>query len=88
MNHTIQSLYVITEAKEYYSCITLYNDKVYLTKEEAEAYLVEAQANADKYRGKVKVSTLEDYVYNYGSARYDEGAGDERESASWGDSSY
>lgn len=87
MSHTIQSLYVITEAKEY-SSITLYNDKVYLSKEEAEAYLVEAQANADKYRGKVKVSTLEDYFYNYGSDRYDEGVRDERESASWGDSSY
>jgi hypothetical protein len=86
MSHTIQSLYVITETKEY-SSITLYNDKVYLTKAEAEAYLVEAQANADKYRGKVKVSTLEDYFYNYGSARYDEGAGDERES-SWVNPSY
>jgi hypothetical protein len=66
MQQTIQSLYVITETKEY-SSITLYNDKVYLTKEEAESYLVEAQANADKYRGKVKVSTLEDYIYDYGS---------------------
>jgi hypothetical protein len=84
--NTIQSLYVITETKEY-SSITLYNDKVYLTKAEAEAYLVEAQANADKYRGKVKVSTLEDYIYDYGSDRYQEGAGDEKES-SWVNPSY
>jgi len=81
MSHTIQSLYVIIETKEY-SSITLYNDKVYLTKEEAEAYLVEAQANADKYRGKVKVSTLEDYIYDYGSDRYQEGSVDEREASS------
>ena len=82
MSHTIQTLYVIAE-KRSYSSLCLYNDKVYLSKEEAEAYLVEAEANAVKYNGKVEVMTLEDYIYDYGSSRYDEGASNESESQSY-----
>jgi hypothetical protein len=84
---SIYDLYVIAERKPW-STLCTHDEKVYTSKEEAMAEAKERVETAKSYRGSLTVMTLDDFISEYGSDRYDEGSGDERESASWGDSSY
>jgi hypothetical protein len=69
------SLYVIAQ-RFLYSNIQILSGKIYGTKEEAES---EKEEVLQEYRemqlgaGKLTVMSLEDYIQEYGSDRYDEG---------------
>lgn len=64
--------------------ISLLGEDVYPDKVTAEAAKEEIlKSEVIQKSPPILIMTLGDYISEYGSSRYNEGAGDERESASW-----
>lgn len=77
------TLYVLVQRWPYMG-ISLLGEDVYPDKATAEAAKEEnLKSGIIQKSPPILVMTLGDYISEYGSARYNEGAGDERESASW-----
>lgn len=81
------TLYVL--ARQWpYSGISLCSEDVYPDKDTAEATAKKFLEDEENFTITQKfppilIMTLEDYISDYGLSRYDEGASNERESASW-----